>query len=97
MKGEEGMSKLIARSTQLSKRVRVLLAVGAALVLVIFISVAALAANPTLRLATSARIGYVLPGFSIQCEACMNACYSGPGSAAEKESCFNNYCPRVCP
>jgi hypothetical protein len=91
------MSKLTEGYTRLNKRARLLLAVGAALVLVIVISVAALAASPTLRLATSARIGYVLPGFSIQCEACMNACYSGPGSAAEKEACFNNYCPRVCP
>lgn len=91
------MKTLCARLAGLNRRTKTLLAVIATLALVIVIIVAALVANPTLRLATSVRIGYALPGFSIKCEACMNACYSGPGSAAEKESCFNNNCPRVCP
>jgi uncharacterized membrane protein len=83
--------------TRLNRRTQTLLAVAGGLALVIVIIVAALVASPTLRLATSMRIGYALPGFSLHCQACMNACYSGPGSTAEKESCFNNHCMRVCP
>lgn len=91
------MQTFFARLAGRNRRTKTLLAVAGGLALVIVIIVTALVVSPTLRLATSARIGYALPGFSIKCEACMNACYSGPGSASEKDSCFNNNCMRVCP